>query len=330
VASPKILAVNKENKPQPTASEEISLLESIRGVVFMFDFARHVVLCLLLLLLGGAVPGASLPLCGAASSLEGPHALRFSYPAIEDPTVTLGKYQKLLDAMAVAIGRPVSIILRNTYGEIVQDLEHGDADIGILNAFSYVEIVSRAKLTPLVRRVQVGRDTYQSYLIVRENAGIRRYQELHGKVIAFPNSRSTTGYLLPRLMLRRHHLELNRDFARVLFVGSHDSTALAVANGTAHAGALASYIYEEMDPAVQAKLDILDLSEPIPFGPIVARAALGGRLLERIRIFFVNLDRSPWGESLLRDARLSGFTAATDGDYAPIRDLVRRLREVGP
>lgn len=269
-------------------------------------------------------------MCGAAPAPGSPPAIRFSYPAIEDPTVTLGKQQKILDAMAGAVGCPVSIVLRNTYAEIVQDLERGDADVGILNAFSYVEIVSRAKLTPLVRRVQVGRDTYQSYLIVRENAGIGRYQELRGKVIVFPDSRSTTGYLLPRLMLRRHHLELHRDFARVLFVGTHESTALAVANGTAHAGAVASYIYEEMDPAVQAKLDILDLSEPIPFGPIVARAALGSRLLERIRLFFVTLNRSPWGASLLRDARLSGFTVASDGDYAPIRDLVRRLREVGP
>lgn len=284
---------------------------------------------------GGAPALLALALLAAVGSSEaaggrGASVLRFGYPAIEDPTVTLGKYQPLLDAMAEAIGRPVTIVLRNTYAEIVQDLERGDADVGILNAFSYVAIASRARLTPLVRRVQMGRDTYQSYLIVRENTKIDRYQELRGKVIALPDSRSTTGYLLPRLMLRRHHLELQRDFAHVLFVGKHDSTALAVANGTADAGALASYIYEELHPAVQAKLDILDLSEPIPFGPIVARTALGGPLLERIRLFFVTLNRSPWGTSLLREARLSGFIAATDRDYAPIRDLVRRLREAGP
>jgi len=296
----------------------------------MCGSARRVILCLLLLLSGGAVLGASLSVCGAAPGPESPPAIRFSYPAIEDPTVTLGKYQRILDAMAEAVARPVSIVLRNTYAEIIQDLERGDADVGILNAFSYVEIASRAKLTPLARRVRAGRDTYQSYLIVRENAGISRYQELSGKVIAFPDSHSTTGYLLPRLMLHRHRLDLTRDFARVLFVGKHDSTALAVANGTAHAGALASYIYEELDPAIRAKLDILDISEPIPFGPVVARAALGGPLLERIRLFFITLNRSPRGQSILRDARLSGFTAATDEDYAPIRDLVRRLREVGP
>jgi phosphonate transport system substrate-binding protein len=297
----------------------------------MCGSAWRVVFCLLLLLSEGAGPGAPfLSVCIADPVPGSPPAIRFSYPAVEDPTVTLGKYQRILDAMAAKVGRPVSIVLRNTYGEIVQDLERGNADVGILNAFSYVEIVSRAKLTPLVRRVQAGRDTYQSYLIVRENAGIQRYQDLRGKVIVFPDYRSTTGYLMPRLMLRRHHLEVNRDFARVLFIGSHDSTALAVANGTAHAGAVASYVYEGMDPAVQAKLDILDLSEPIPFGPIVARASLGAPLLERIRLFFVGMKGNSWGTDLLRDARLSGFTVATDGDYAPIRDLVRRLREVGP
>jgi phosphonate transport system substrate-binding protein len=125
-------------------------------------------------------------------------------------------------------------------------------------------------------------------------------------------------------------LDVTRDFARVLFVGSHESTALAVANGTAHAGALSSYIYEELDPAVQAKLDIMDLSESIPFGPVVARSALGEPLLQRIRHFFLTLSGSSWGRSLLREARVSGFTTATHEDYAPIRGLVRRLREAGP
>jgi phosphonate transport system substrate-binding protein len=252
--------------------------------------------------------------------------LRFGYPAIEDPTVTLGKYQKLLDAMAEVISVPVFLVQGDSYSEIVKGFERGAMDIGILNAFSYVEIGSRAHLAPLARRVRAGRDTYQSYLVAREGAGITGYADLRGKVMAFPDARSTTGYLLPRLMLRRHRLDLPRDVSRVLFVGKHDSTALAVANGTADAGALASYIYEELGPAIQAKLVILDRSEAIPFGPVVARADLGDALLGRIRTFFVTLDRTPRGQELLREAGLSGFTAAVDTDYAPIRHLVRRLR----
>lgn len=261
---------------------------------------------------------------------HGAAALRFGYPAIEDPTVTLGKYQRVLDAMAEVIGRPVPLVLRDTYAQVIRDFERGDVELGILNAFSYVEIAPRAQLTPLARRVRAGRDTYQSYLVVREGAGIARYEELRGKVIAFPDSRSTTGYLLPRLMLRHHQLELTRDFLQVLFVGKHDSTALAVANGTADAGALASYIFEDLEPAVQVKLRILDRSAAIPYGPVVARADLGGELLERIRSFFVTMDRTPQGKAVLKEARLSGFTAARDEDYATIRTLIRRMRAGGP
>jgi phosphonate transport system substrate-binding protein len=281
--------------------------------------------CLLL-----AVPGWLLPTEAAAAAPAAPvTSLRFGHPAIEDPTVTLGKYQKVLDAMAEVVGIPVSLVQSDTYAEIVRAFERGAVDVGILNAFSYVEIAGRARLVPLARRVRAGRDTYQSYLIVREDARLSRYDELRGRVIAFPDSRSTTGYLLPRLMLRHHQLEPTRDFARVLFVGKHDSTALAVANGTADVGAVASYIYEELEPVVQAKLRILDRSEPIPFGPVVARAHLGEALLLRLREFFLSLDRTPQGRALLREAHLTGFTGASDQDYAPIRALVRRLRGVG-
>jgi phosphonate transport system substrate-binding protein len=286
----------------------------VRGV------ACRAAVCLLLLL------GAAPPSGAAAPPTAATAPIRFGYPAIEDPTITLGKYQRLLDAMAAAIGRPVSLILRDSYAEIVRDFEKAEVDVGILNAFSYVEIAARAQLAPLARRVRAGRDTYQSYLVVREEGDITRYEALRGRVIAFPDSRSTTGYLLPRLMLRGHRLEPTRDFARVLFVGRHDSTALAVANGTADVGALASYIYEELEPVVQGKLRILDRSEPIPLGPVVARTSLGAPLLARIRLFFVTLGESREGQTLLRDARLSGFTGASDVDYAPIRSLVRRLQ----
>jgi len=270
-----------------------------------------------LLALAGVLPSA-----GAAVA-----ALRFGHPAIEDPTVTLGKYQKVLDAMAEYVGVPVALVQSDTYAEVVTAFERGAVDVGILNAFSYVEIAGRARLVPLVRRVRAGRDTYQGYLIVRHDDAVARYEDLRGKAIAFPDARSTTGYLLPRLMLRRHGLELTRDFRQVLFVGKHDSTALAVANGTADVGAMASYIFEDLESAIRAKLRVLDRSEPIPFGPIVARSGLGEALLGRIRTFFLTLDRTPQGQALLREARLSGFTGASDHDYRPIRTLVRRLRE---
>jgi phosphonate transport system substrate-binding protein len=270
-----------------------------------------------LLALAGVLPSA-----GAAVA-----ALRFGHPAIEDPTVTLGKYQKVLDAMAEYVGVPVALVQSDTYAEVVTAFERGAVDVGILNAFSYVEIAGRARLVPLVRRVRAGRDTYQGYLIVRHDDAVARYEDLRGKTIAFPDARSTTGYLLPRLMLRRHGLELTRDFRQVLFVGKHDSTALAVANGTADVGAMASYIFEDLESAIRAKLRVLDRSEPIPFGPIVARSGLGEALLGRIRTFFLTLDRTPQGQALLREARLSGFTGASDHDYRPIRTLVRRLRE---
>lgn len=252
--------------------------------------------------------------------------LRFGYPAIEDPAVTLGKYQKVLEAMSASIKTPVTLVQSRTYADLVRAFEEGQVDVGILNAFSYVEIGLRARLVPLARRVMAGRDTYQSYIVVRQDGTVAGYEDLRGKVFAFPDPRSTTGYLLPRLMIRRHRLEPERDFARVLFVGKHDSTALAIANGTADAGAVASYIFDEMEPVIRAKLRVLDSSEPIPFGPLVARAELGEPLLARIRAFFLSLDKTPHGQALLSEARLSGFAAAADRDYAPIRALVSRLR----
>jgi phosphonate transport system substrate-binding protein len=229
--------------------------------------------------------------------------------------------------MTESVGVPVALVQSDTYAEVVTAFERGAVDVGILNAFSYVEIAGRARLVPLVRRVRAGRDTYRGYLIVRQDDPVARYEDLRGKTIAFPDARSTTGYLLPRLMLRRHGLELKRDFRQILFIGKHDSTALAVANGTADVGAMASYIFEDLESAIRAKLRVLDRSEPIPFGPVVARSSLGETLLGRIRTFFLTLDHTPQGQALLREARLSGFTSASDQDYRPIRTLVRRLRE---
>jgi phosphonate transport system substrate-binding protein len=245
--------------------------------------------------------------------------LRFGHISVEDPTITRRKYQPLLSKMEAVLTRKVELVQSTNYSSVIKLFMQGKVDMGILNSFSYIQIAREAKLVPIAKRVIDGRGYYQSYIIVNSDSNIKSLDDLKGKVFAFSDPNSTTGHLLPRLILQKNVINPEKDFHEVLFIGHHDSIILAVANRTADAGSVASYIFDGYDTRITKKIKIIDRSEPIPLGPLVVRFDLGKEWIDKIKRFFLSLHESEEGRSLLREARLSAFTDVQDKEYDIIR-----------
>ena len=246
--------------------------------------------------------------------------LRFGHISVEDPTIILGKYQPLLSKMSALLKINVELVQSTDYSGILKLFLERKIDMGILNSFSYIQIAREARLIPMAKRVIGGKGYYQSYIIANSESDIKRLDDLKGKVFAFSDPNSTTGHLLPRIILQKNSINPEKDFKGVLFIGHHDSIILAIANKTADAGAVASYMFDCYDTRITKKIRIIDRSEPIPLGPLVVRLDLGKEWIDRIRRFFLSLDESEEGRGLLREAGLSAFTDVQDSEYDIIRN----------
>lgn len=247
--------------------------------------------------------------------------LRFGHISVEDPAVQLKKYKPLLDILSKETGNEVILVQTSCYSKMNRAFLDREIDIGILNAFSYIQIAAQAGLIPLARRVIGNRGTYQSYIIVRREGNIFDYSDIKDKIFAFSDPNSTTGYLLPKIMLKNNGIYPETDLKEILFIGKHDSTIYAVLNWTASAGAVASYIYDSTDIKIKEKIRILDKSDPVPLGPMVIRKDLGKELENKIKKIILSLDKSEEGKTALQCAGLSRFEQAEDSDY----DILRKM-----
>ncbi len=246
---------------------------------------------------------------------------KFGHFSVVDPAITLKKYKPLLDILSKEIGIRVILVQKTNYSKLNEAFIQKEIDIGILNAFSYVQIANKAELIPLARRVIGDRGFYQSYIIVRKDSEIKTYKDLEGQIFAFSDPHSTTGYLLPHAMLIKNGIEPDKVLKKVLFVGKQDSTIYAVLNRTADAGAVASYIFDGANKEIKKHLVILGRSKPIPLGPVVIRKDLGDNTIRKIKALFLNLHLSEEGLTALKAAGLKRFEKAEAQDYNVIKKM---------
>ena len=162
-------------------------------------------------------------------------------------------------------------------------------------------------------------------LVVPNDSPLKSVKDLKGRTFAFVDPSSTSGHLFPKAGLMKAGFDPDKDFGRVIFSGSHDSSAIAVQNRKVDAAAIADRI---LDAAVAKGLvkreDLVEVwrSEPIPESPTVWRKDLGADLKQRVQAAFLQVKDIPWSDQGL----LNGFHPTNDAAYNVIRDTAKILK----
>lgn len=193
------------------------------------------------------------------------------------------------------LGVPVKLFAPADYDGVIQGLLGGTIDMAWLGASAYAKVYltdPEAVDVALVKTNLDGSFTYHSIGFARKDKGVASLADLKGKVFAFGDPNSTSGYLIPSVEIPAEigaTMENGDYFGEVKFVGGHEQTIVAVANGDVDAGVTWAdgqgnwedgYNSGALRKAVDAGLvDMNDLveiwkSKPIPEGPVVLRRAL--------------------------------------------------------
>jgi phosphonate transport system substrate-binding protein len=117
----------------------------------------------------------------------------------------------------------------------------------------------------------------------------------------------------------------DKDFGRVIFSGSHDSSAIAVQNRKVDAAAIADRILDARSRRGWSSARTWSRSgrsSPIPESPTVWRKDLGADLKQRVQAAFLHVKDIPWSDQGL----LNGFHPTNDAAYNVIRDTARILK----
>ena len=87
---------------------------------------------------------------------------------------------------------------------------------------------------------------YYSYIIVRSDSGIGKFEELRGKSFAFMDPLSNSGFLYPRYLLAKLDTDPQTFFRAHFFTHSHDNSMKAVAEGLADSAAVDSLVFDQL------------------------------------------------------------------------------------
>lgn len=244
----------------------------------------------------------------------------------EDSRAMIANSQAMMDMLSKALGFAVKPFVAADYNGVIEALRSKRLDVAYLGPFSYVlgATVADIEAFAVAETKKAGRTFYYSQIVTHKDTGIKTVNDLKGKTFAFVDPSSTSGHLFPKAGLMKLGFATDKDFGRVIFSGSHDSSAIAVQNKKVDAAAIADRI---LDAAVSKGLvkreDLVEVwkSDPIPESPTVWRKDLPADLKTRVQAAFLQVKNIPWSDQ----GELNGFHPTNDAAYNIIRDTAKVL-----
>lgn len=255
----------------------------------------------------------------------------------------------LADFLSEELGVPVTSFVPQDYTGLVEALGTERADIGLLPPFAAMLGKRRYDIETILIAVREGETGYRSQFmtndpsvcdtpVVEDERGYLTCQgdveAMRGETVAFTDPNSTSGFLFPSLHLMEHGIDPDTDIEGI-FVGGHDSAALAVYAGDVRFAVAYDDVrmfIDEQYPDIGQKVITFDHTVMMPNDGVQLRPGLPEDLQTAIAEAFVKLAESqahlPREEKVLWVLyEIDGFVPATEGLYDPVRDAYELLRE---
>lgn len=258
------------------------------------------------------IPFASRALAAAPVATGAPLTFGMTPVILDEQAEFLKQWRQYLETR---LRRPVRMVQRGSYREILVLLAEAKLDCAWLCGYPYVRMKDRLDLVAVP--IHAGRPLYRSYLIVpAEDRATHGIVDLRGKVFAFSDPDSNSGWLTPQVELKRAGIDSSTFFKKSFHTWSHRRVIEACASGLAQGGAVDGYIWDtlaRLHPELTGATRVAWRSPEYGFPPIVARRGIDNT--DVLRRALLEMARTPPGQALLARLNLDGFSPGDAGLY---------------
>ncbi len=205
--------------------------------------------------------------CGTPKLGTEDNPIVMSFVPSGDTQDIIASGDQIAKAVTDATGLVVKSEVGTDFAAVREAMGAGKAHIGWLNTFNYVLASEKYDVDVGLVTQRYGATSYVGQINVRADSGITSLADLKGKVMCWVDPNSTSGYIIPRIMLAANGVDPDKDFAQTVEAGSHPNVITAVYNGDCDAGASyddARDSVEEDLPDVKEKVVILATTTDIP------------------------------------------------------------------
>jgi phosphonate transport system substrate-binding protein len=196
------------------------------------------------------------------------------------PSGDTGKISKAGTAIADCLGQMTGLSFKievgTSFGASIEAMGAKKAQVGFLNTFSVLLAEQKYQIIPALatlrkytaNAIDPDKDLtgklepfYRGQFIANNASGIKTFADLKGKTFCFVDPNSTSGYIVPRIVLKANGIDPDTDFKATQNAGSHNNVAIAVYKGDCDAGV--TFIDVLTDSAANLAKDYPDITDKV-------------------------------------------------------------------
>lgn len=236
-------------------------------------------------------------------------------------------FEEIIKYISQKTDLKVEIITGLSYQTINTMIEEGVLSGGFICGLPYVLLnekkeVVQLLVAPVMKNPRYkNRPIYYSDLIVSKESTYHNFDDLRGKVFAFNEETSNSGYNLPRYFFLEKKLPKNF-FKKIIRTGSHEESIRTVANKGADFSFVDSLVLEyEIHRKSKEALAVRVITSLGPAGipPLVVSKKVPLKTVEKLKNAFLGMDEDPNGRKILDKVLVQRFESVSDINYQDIR-----------
>lgn len=246
--------------------------------------------------------------------------------------------------MGDLLGVPVNVTVATSYNAIVEAMESGTVDVGIMPPATYAQARDMGVARAILSSTLVDYDqqteqpiegsvvgSFKAEVLVRADSGIEGYEGLAGKTIAYLGASSASGYIYPVAEMKK--LGIDTESCSWVNITSIPSAILAVINGQVDAcftfeGSRFVFASAVLDDAGKPydlfeQLRVAKLSEgDIPNDAVAVNTKLSDASAQAVADAFLAMAADEAGLAIMNAWGHNGYVPANEADYDTIAEYI--------
>ena len=260
------------------------------------------------------------PAAGALGSADKPIVITF-VPSGDTGKITVAG-TAIADCLTEMTGLTFKMEVGTTFAASIEAMGAEKAQVSFLNTFSVLLAEQKYGIVPALVAIRkyatndLDPDTalggqlepfYKGQFIANTASGVASFADLKGKTFCFVDPNSTSGYIVPRIILKANGIDPDLDFKATQNAGSHPNVAIAVYKGDCDAGV--TYINVLTDtsakladtyPDIADKVKVFAVTERIPNDGMQFIKSLDPKLQAVIVEGMLAMAQDPGGKAVLK------------------------------
>jgi len=205
--------------------------------------------------------------------------------------------------------RPTKLNVSADYGNLARLLDDRQVHLAWFSHASLQQLGIGKSWEVLCRPFQKGNVTYFGKIIARANSNIETIEDLKGKIFAYVDKNSGSGFYFPNMLFKSKGIDPLKLFSKVVFTHSHDVSIDGVLDGKYDGAAVFSLQLNARYDEIIKNIKFIATTGPIPNDPIVCRSDLPRELKAQILDALLKMHEDPDGmEEMAKLTKLRGTT----------------------